>query len=392
MQDLKTSFRASTGVNAISDPPGECLPLESDASAKGVPWTPADGLQGNTPMAKRKAVNIRDVARESQSSLTAVSLVLNGRARRISLATRERILETVKRLGYRPNRMAQGLQAQQTGILGILVPQLKHAFADAYFGELISAVHDFASQRGYKILLEVANPEFVASKQHLDLFDRNIVDGIICIGVTNRDEFLEDFADGSRPMVIANNYLSGRQLNHVCCDYRAAGRIACSHLLDMGHRQIGLIHGAAEVQTTHDLRLGLETQLTEKGLALAPEQVEDGLFTEEGGEAAAISLLKRCPSITAILAGNDKMAIGAISGLKSIGRRVPADVSVVGCDDMHQGAFCDPPLTTVHTPIYELGQRACERLLDLIANRAKHVEETHEVSLTLRGSTARSPN
>jgi|CXWL01.1.fsa_nt_gi DNA-binding LacI/PurR family transcriptional regulator len=391
MQDLKTGFRATIRAKADSAPQIQSLPVESGTSISRDEWTPADEVQGNTPMAKRKGVNIRDVARESQSSLTAVSLVLNGRARRISLATRERILATVKRLGYRPNRMAQSLQAQQTGIIGILVPQLRHAFADAYFGELISAVHDYASQRGYKILLEVANPEFVAGKQHLDLFDRNIVDGIVCIGVTNRDEFLEDLADGTRPMVIANNYLSGRHLNHVCCDYRAAGLIACNHLLDLGHRQMALIHGAAEVQTTHDLRLGFETRLAEAGLALTPECVEDGLFTEEGGEAAAIRLIGRCPSITAILAGNDKMAIGAISGLKSIGRRVPGDVSVVGCDDMHQGAFCDPPLTTVHTPIYELGQRACERLLDLICNRLKHVKETHQVSLTVRGSTARSP-
>jgi DNA-binding LacI/PurR family transcriptional regulator len=99
-------------------------------------------------MAKRKAISIKDVARESRASLTTVSLVLNSRAARISHETQQRVLETASRLGYRPSRIAQGLQAQRSGFLAILVPQLRHAFADAYFGELISAVHDYASEAG----------------------------------------------------------------------------------------------------------------------------------------------------------------------------------------------------------------------------------------------------
>ena len=98
--------------------------------------------------------------------------------------------------------------------------------------------------------------------------------------------------------------------------------------------------------------------------------------------------MERDSAITAIVAGNDKMAIGAISGLKDIGLRVPADVSVVGCDDIHQAAFCDPPLTTIHTPIYEIGRRACERLLALLEGHVATVEETHPVSLTIRKSAA----
>src|SRR5262245_8244619 len=98
----------------------------------------------------RRRISIKDVARESGASLTTVSLVLNDRGDRISAATRQRVLATANRLGYRPNRLAQGLQSQRSGLLAILVPQLRHAFADVYFGELISAVHDYASSAGYK--------------------------------------------------------------------------------------------------------------------------------------------------------------------------------------------------------------------------------------------------
>lgn len=339
-------------------------------------------------MARRKSISIRDVARESQASLTTVSLVLNKRAPHISPATRARVLETANRLGYQPSRLAQGLQAQKSGLLAILVPQLQHAFADVYFGELISAIHAHANSAGYKILLEVSNPAFIQSREHLNLFDRHVVDGMLCLGATNNDDFLGDFEDGDRPVLIVNNYLPGRALNHVRCDYHQAGRLAAKHLLAQGHRQIGLLHGASEVQTTWDLRAGMEEVLAEAGVPLPECRTEDGLYTEEGGAEAAVRLLQREPDVTGLVAGNDKMAIGAISGLKEAGLHVPEDVSVVGCDDMHQAAFCDPPLTTVHTPLYEIGERACRRLLDLVEGSEETVAETHPVSLTVRKSVS----
>ena len=336
-------------------------------------------------MPKRKSVSIKDVARESQASLTTVSLVLNKRDRRISPATRERILATVDRLGYRPSRLAQGLQAQKSGFLAILVPQLRHAFADAYFGELISAIHERAREAECKILLEVADSSYIDQRQHLEIFDRHVIDGMLCLGVTNNDHYLREFVSPDRPMVVVNNYIPGLELNYVKCDYADAGRLAGRYLRDIGHARVGLIHGAREVQTTLDLQHGFEEALGQK---LAATSLEDGLYTEEGGAAAAIRLLKREPELTAVFAGNDKMAIGAMSGLKSLGLRVPEDVSVVGCDDMHSAAFCDPPLTTVHTPIYELGRRACGLLLDLINGEVETVREMHPVSLTVRKSAS----
>jgi LacI family transcriptional regulator len=339
-------------------------------------------------MPKRRGISIKDVARESQASLTTVSLVLNNRDGRISSATRERVLKTVDRLGYRPSRLAQGLQAQKSGCLAILVRQLRHAFADVYFGELISAIHDFASSAGYKILLEVAHPDFIERRQHLELFDRHFVDGLLALGITSYDGYLADFEDGNRAVLIVNNYLSGKRLNHVKCDYHQAGCLAAEYLLRLGHRNIGLIHGAPEVQTTSDMRTGFEAALSAAGVSLPPHRTADGMYTEEGGAAAAAELVQRERDLTAILAGNDKMAIGAISAIKASGRRVPEDISVMGCDDLRSAEFCDPPLTTVHTPLYEVGQRACQRLLELVEGKVEAVEETYPVSLTVRKSTA----
>lgn len=354
------------------------------ASIGGVSWA----VVGRQRMAKRKSLSIRDIARESGASLTTVSLVLNNRDERISDATRQRVLDAVNRLGYRPSRLAQALQAQKSGLFAILVPRLHHAFADVYFGELISAIHDHAARNKYRILLEVAHPEFVESGQHRELFDRDIVDGMFCIGFTNRDGFLADFADQARPIMVVNNYMPDLPLNFVRCDYGQAGGMAAEYLLRLGHRRIGLIHGAPEVQTSSDLRAAFEACLQRMGVALPTGQIADGLFTEEGGAAAARELLSRTPTLTALMAGNDKMAIGAISAVKRMGLRVPEDVSVMGCDDIHQGVFADPPLTTIHTPIYEVGQLACKQLLELVNGTADRVEQIVPVTLTERGSAS----
>jgi len=339
-------------------------------------------------MAKRRGVSIKDVARESNSSLTTVSLVLNNRDLRISQATRERILKAVAKLGYRPSRLAQGLQAQKTAFLAILVPQIQHAFADPYFGELISAIHDRATESDYKILIEVAHPRFIREQRHLDLFGRHYVDGMLCLGVTDKDRYLEVLEERGYPALIVNNHLPGSRLNYVRCDYEAAGRIAGKHLVKLGHRRIGLIHGATDVETNRELQRGFRAALRAAKVSLPAKHLDDGLYTEEGGAAAAAALLKRVPDLTAIMAGNDKMAIGAMRTLKDMGRRVPEDISVIGCDDIHQSAFCDPPLTTIRTPLYELGRQACELLLAICNGEVDTVAEVYPVELTLRKSTA----
>lgn len=339
-------------------------------------------------MAKRKAFRIRDIARESGASLTTVSLVLNQRDERISESTRQRVLAAAQRLGYQPSRLAQGLQSQKTGILAVLVPELQHVFADVYFGELLSAIHDHASAVNYKVLLEVAHPDFVSQAKHIELFDRDYVDGVLCIGVTNKDDYLVDFEDRSRPAIIVNNHLPARKLNFVRCDYEEAGRLAAQYLLGLGHRRFGLIHGAPEVQTSLDWRAGVLMALAAAGIGPTPDHLADGLYTEEGGFDAAIELLRRDPAITAILTGNDKMAIGALRGIKKSGRGVPHDVSVVGCDGIHLSAFTDPALTTVHTPLYDIGREACRLLLDLVDNRIDRAEVVRPVSLTVRESAA----
>ena len=286
---------------------------------------------------RKRQVSIRDVAKASGVSLTTVSLILNKSDQRISDATRQRVLKAIDDLGYQPNRLAQGLQSRKSNILAILVPQLRHTFADVYFGELISGIYDVADDAGYKILLEAAGEEFVGTKRYLELFDRCFIDGMLFMGSNDEHEFVADLVGPDRPLMLVDGFVEALK--------------------------------AAKIR------------LPEKRMA-------DGLFTEQGGADAVSVLMKREPSLTAIFAGNDKMAIGALQRLLLDRKAIPNEVSIIGCDDIHQASYTTPALSTVRTPVYDVGRLACQRLIDILNGRRETCEEVLPVELVVRQSTS----
>ena len=338
---------------------------------------------------KDKPVSIRDVAKESGVSLTTVSLILNKGDQRISEPTRERVRAAIDRLGYRPNRLAQGLQNRRSNILAILVPQLSHTFADVYFGELISGIYDQASKSGYKILLEAASETFLRRKAYHDLFDRCFVDGMFFMGSHDDHTFVQEMADRRRPFMLVNNVIG--ELDHIVCDYEVAGRMAADHLTTIGHRRVAMIHGALSVHTARDLIDAFTAALADQGVSLLDCHFEFGQYTEEGGAEAVEALLEREPGLTAIFAGNDKMAIGAMQRLLAMGRRVPEDISIIGCDDIHQAEFVTPALTTIRTPLYELGERSCKRMIQMLRGKSEPCHERLPVEIRIRNSTGPPP-
>ncbi len=348
-------------------------------TSPGAPATPAK------PTIKR--VRMRDVADQANVSVATVSMVLNNSGR-ISPATHRRVKHAIEKTGYRPNRMAQGLSGQYTRVLGILLPPLRHALADAYFGEIISGICDKADKLGYTVQLEQAKPGFIKHRKHLELFERRCLDGILAVGVSDRHHFLADFQDRSYPLIVVNNRFDHWKLDHVVSDYRGGAEQAMNYLTQLGHRRIGLITAAPEVRTTREIVNAYRDKLAALGFRVDETWMADGRFTEEGGAEAARALMQHHPEMTAVFAGNDKMAVGAIYALTQRGVCVPADVSIVGCDDIQPGAFITPSLTTIHTPLYEVGAVACERLIERVMGKVAAVAETLPTHLVFRDSTA----
>jgi DNA-binding LacI/PurR family transcriptional regulator len=350
----------------------------------------AVGTESPEPGKVGKPVNLRDVAKRAKVSVATVSMVLNENPR-ISRATQMRVQQIIDLMGYRPNRLAQGLSSRYTSVLAIMLPALRHGFGDAYFGELISGICDRAGKLGYKVMLEQAKPEFVKSREHISIYERRYVDGILCLGVNDRHHFLADFTDRRYPLVVVDNYLQQWGLDSVVCDYRAGTEQVMNYLLQLGHRKIGFINAAPEVRTARDRQEVFERRLGAAGVQIMPEWIDDGQFTEQGGAAAAQRILDAAPDVTALFAGNDKMALGVMHYCSRRGIKIPTDLSVVGFDDMQQAAFVNPSLTSVHLPLYEAGALACERLIERIRGKVDRIAEVLPTHLVVRESTAMAP-
>jgi DNA-binding LacI/PurR family transcriptional regulator len=378
---------------------------ESTGPADGLPRRPAREDRGgrgddaaridradrpaadDAPAGRAKPVSLRDVARLAGVSVATVSMVLNQNPR-ISRATCLRVQRVMEKIGYQPNRLAQSLSGKYTRVLAILLPALRHAFADAYFGEVISGVCDRAGKLGYKVMLEQAKPEYVKDKQHLHLFERRYVDGLLCMGTNDRHYWLQDFAAANCPVMVVDNHFAQWKLDHVACDYRSGAEQAMNYLVQLGHRHVGLIAAAMEIATAREIRDVYQNKLKALGVEPRPTWFRDGKFTEEGGAAAARQLVEAHPEVTAILCANDKMAVGAMHQLGRMGISVPGEMSVVGFDDLRHAAFINPTLTTIHLPLYQVGALACEKLIERIHGRTERVAETLSTHLVVRDSTA----
>lgn len=332
---------------------------------------------------------IKDIARECGVSLSTVSLVLNNNPR-ISPSTREKVLKAVERHQYQPNAFARSLASRSSRVLSVVVPDLNHVFADTYFGEIVSGVYDRASELGYKVLLDVANQRFVSSGEYVNILKSKRVDAALFIGSSIHDTYLNQVEQERLPMVLVNHYLPGHQISFIAADYQETAQLAAEHLLGLGHRCIGFLSGT-NTYTALDLRQRFIDTCVASGLREIDLPWADGWFTEQGGYEATQWLLERHPHMTAIMGGNDKMAIGAMRFLKERKLRVPDSISVVGVDDAPAAAFTNPGLTTVRHDLFHIGSLAVDSAIALFNEEADQIQKTLPVQLIVRESTGPAP-
>lgn len=329
---------------------------------------------------------IKDIARECGVSLSTVSLVLNDNPR-ISEKTRQKVQEAVRRHSYQPNQQARGLASKSSSIMSVVVPNLKHVFSDAYFGEILSGIHSEASEAGYKILLDVANERFAKNQDYINIIRSRRADGMLFIASSVNEAYLCELEEYKLPFVLVNHYYPTSQLNYIAIDYKTSAQIAADHLISLGHRRIGLIAGT-NTYTGLDFRDAFLSHCRQSEMPDRDVLWEDGgAWNQEGGYESARRLLERQPGLTAIMAGNDRMAIGAISYLTNRGLKVPEDISVMGVDDIQDAAFTSPALTTIRHDLFEVGSRSFQRLLGIFRQEIEACHELMPVSLLEREST-----
>jgi LacI family transcriptional regulator len=331
-------------------------------------------------------ISLKDVAARSGVSFQTASKVLNGRSGVVSAQTRQRILDAARELGYVPNALARGLVSRTSLTVGVLAGD----FSDLALSQFVLAAQRAVSAQGHAAL--IGN---VSAKGDVELAVRKLrehrVDGILVMAPTLEDDpQIGRLLRGSLP-VVSINHVPGGGIPVVGSDHTVTGTLAAEHLVELGHKRIGVLTGPRRRRVVKSRMLGFRTALQQAGQRLLAKRVVEADWTYAGGYAAMRQLLTTDPSVTAVFAHNDIIAVGALKALQEHGFSVPADCSLVGCDDLPFAGYLVPPLTTVQVPFAETGERAAISLLDLIRGGSIPRRELLPVRLVVRESTAPRP-
>lgn len=317
-------------------------------------------------MAGRR-ITLQDVAQLAGVSRTTVSFVLNDVAgMRISSKTRQRVKRAALKLNYHPDATARRMVSGRTHIIGFVLRQsADQTFADFILPQLLNGLCYGAAARGYYILFELVSPND-KNDAYAKLIRERHVDGIVLSGPRTDDrELVRIYTEGA-PVVLMGQ-LPGSSIPFVDVDNCGEAERATQHLLDLGHRRVGLITNAPVVYTASADRLkGYRQALTANEIPYDESLVGYGDFTPKSGWAAMKRLLAQRGRPTAVFVASDTVAFGALHAIHNSGLRVPQDIALVSFDDVSLAAFVNPPLTTIHLPAYQLGRDSADLLIRLI--------------------------
>ncbi len=339
---------------------------------------------------KRAAVNddtpgIEDVAALAGVSTASVSRALNEPAR-VRPATRQRILAAIDQLGYVPDAAARALSSRRLRTIGAVVPTLDNAI----FATGINALQRRLAQRGFTLL--VASSEYDQGEELREahaLMARG-VDGLMLVGAAHPPALYEALTRKRLPFVNCWTYAPDAPVPSIGFDNRKAMHTVVDYLVGLGHRRIGMISGfTAENDRARDRLVGVREALAHHGLEIEPGHLVERAYEVRDGREAARMLLRLPDAPTALICGNDVLAMGALFEAQAQGIAVPRALSIVGFDDLPMSSSLVPPLTTVRVPVAEMGRRAADYLLDRIAGHAPPAHSELQADLVIRGTTAR---
>ncbi|MEO6943140.1 MAG: LacI family DNA-binding transcriptional regulator [Lacisediminihabitans sp.] len=336
------------------------------------------------------SITIRDVAEAAGVSVATVSRVANASANNYPVRpqTRERVLEVISRLGYRPNDNARGLLLKRSGLIGIVVPDI----SNPYYPEVARGIEDVAHAHGYKLMFCSTDRLADRASAYIEALLLKRVDGLVIVGGGDEIQLSEATVATYDTKVVFIGRPSA-SFSTVRIDNTGAARDATNHLLALGHQRVGFISAGASSNTVNERRRGYIAALKASGLSIDEDLIVDGDFTEAVGYSAAKRLLTLQHPPTAIFASNDRMALGAMAAIVDLGLTVPDDVALVGFDDVPMSGYLRPALTTVSVAAVELGVRAMEILLkDIESNvgRRRARVATHLVVRDSCGASAAS--
>jgi DNA-binding LacI/PurR family transcriptional regulator len=335
------------------------------------------------------AVSIGDVAKRAGVSISTVSYVLNDGPRRVRPELTQKVLAAVQDLDYRPSRIARSMVTRRSGAIGIIHAPIHYDPAGGTFVQTVLNGIAAEAQRLRHDLLLYTNALIDKPERALADVDDGRADGLIVIAPGRPDQLIDMLAERSRPMVI----IAGcRRPNvpYILGDNIAGMEAAFDHLLKLGHRKIGHIHGGIDFQDGQERYETYQRLIKEHGLPFEKKWLVGGQFSGPKTKEWAIRMLSASHRPTAILAGNDQMAVDVALGARELGLCVPHDLSIVGFDDILPAQLMHPPLTTVAQPLEAFGAAAVRNIDLILSGQSAPDLLRFPTTLVVRESTAKA--
>lgn len=328
-----------------------------------------------------------DVAAAAGVSTATVSRCLNS-PNRVVKGTRDRVMNAVKELGYTPNFGARAMAAKRTFTVGAIIPTMENAI----FARGLQAFQEELHTRGYTLLVSSSayRPE-VEEEQIRALVARG-ADGLLLIGYDRDPEIHAYLEHRQVPTLVAWAFSRDDPRPAIGFDNRASMQGLAQEVLNLGHRQIGIISGVTKGNDRAAQRVkGIHDAVNNSAVDIAPFTLIETTYEIESGAAAFDQIMKSPVRPTVVMCGNDVLAVGALQRARDLGLEVPQDVSITGFDDIELARIVTPALTTVHVPHREMGRKAAIELVDMVENKSKGVSTQLQSSLRIRGSLGPAP-
>jgi DNA-binding LacI/PurR family transcriptional regulator len=333
--------------------------------------------------------NMQEIAKIAGVSLGTVSHVLNDTAR-VREPTRKRVLDAVQAAGYQPSQLARGLRRDTTNMIGMIIPDITNPF----FPAVVRGAEDVAFSNGYRLILCNTDNDHSKEIMHLNELRTYLPAGLIVIPSNFSDltTQAESYRRAGTGVVCIDRLPKNWSGDSVTANNEAGAYNATRHLIQLGHTRLATITGPLHLTNAMERLGGFKRAMKEAKLHLSPEYAQETSFDKQGGHAKTLILLRLIPQPTAIFAGNDMIALGALLAVREAGLRCPEDISIMGFDDLDLAETTNPSLSSVSQSGYQLGTTAARILLDRRegdTSPAKHI--VLETLLNLRNSVAPPP-
>ncbi|HWL26716.1 MAG TPA: LacI family DNA-binding transcriptional regulator [Ureibacillus sp.] len=316
-------------------------------------------------------VTLKDVAKEAGVGVTTVSRFLNkDKTLNIPKTTQERILNAVEQLNYKPNAVARSLKLGKSKVIALIIPD----FTNFVYSEIISGVEETVQKHGYHLI--VLSDSNQTSDSFINLVFEGRADGILIASNILTDQDIVNFNAFNIPYVLINR-MNKHAKGYVAADDENAAKMAVETLINRGHNQIAMITSVNNMDTSNRRLKGYKKALEINGIEINPLIIAESEFTEKSGYYAMKELLNKGVEITAVFAGNVRVAFGAIAAIKNKGLKVPADISVIG---FHHTPICEvfePTLTTVKVDLKKMGVQSAELLVSMMKKKA--IKNSHVI-------------